>query len=113
MAQFYVVHTYNLKPEIKTSEFERFITHEWIPFVMKKKGCRGAILLKGYIGEWMTHKFDYATIEIWESAKANRDAWGGLRERWVTPPDLKPFMDRFRDYAVPESFHTFEFELVS
>lgn len=110
MALFYSVHVYNLKPGVNRAEFERFIAEQWIPYVMKKPGCRGVMLLKGYVGEWMIHKFDYATIEIWESAKANREAWGGPRKDWVTPPDLKPFMDRFQSYVVPESFRTLEFE---
>ena len=110
MALFYAVHVYNLKPGVSRAEFERFMAEQWIPYVMKKPGCRGAMLLKGYAGEWMTHKFDYATIEIWESAKANREAWGGPRKDWVTPPDLKPFMERFQSYVVPESFRTLEFE---
>jgi hypothetical protein len=110
MALFYAVHVYNLKPEVTKAEFERFMAEQWIPYVMRKKGCQGVMLLKGYVGEWMAHKLDYATIEIWESAKANREAWGGPRKEWVAPLDLKPFMDRFRSFAVPESFRTLEFE---
>jgi len=113
MARFYSVHAYNLRPEVSRGDFERFMTEEWIPYVMKRKGCRGAMLLKGYTGEWMAQKMDYATIEIWENAKANRDAWGGPKREWVAPADLKPFMDQFRGYCVPESFRTLEFELVS
>jgi len=110
MALFYSVHVYNLKPGVSKAEFERFMAEQWMPYVMKKKGCQGAMLLKGYTGEWMTQKLDYATIEIWESAKANREAWGGPRKEWVTPADMKLLMERFRSYAAPESFRTLEFE---
>jgi hypothetical protein len=113
MAQFYAVHMYNLKPEVSKAVFESFMVHEYIQFVMKKKGCTGAMLLKGYVGEWTDQKYDYATIEIWESSKANRDAWGGPRKDWTTPPELRPFMDRFRAYAQPETFRTLEFELAA
>ncbi len=52
MALFYAVHVYNLKPGVSEAEFERFMAEEWLPYVMKKKGCRGAMLLKGYTGDW-------------------------------------------------------------
>lgn len=113
MSQFYAVHVYNLKPEVQHSEFERFMLQEWIPFLMKKKGCRGAMLLKGYQGEWVKQKMDYATIDIWDSSRANRDAWGGPRPEWGDPPDIKPLMDRFRAYAEPGTFRTYEFEVIS
>lgn len=113
MGQFYTVHAYNLKPDVARSDFEAFMHNQWIAFVMKKKGCQGAMLLKGYVGEWMRQRYEYATIEIWEGVKANREAWGGARKEWVCPPDLRPFMDKFQSYVVPESFRTLEFELVS
>lgn len=113
MPQFYAVHVYNIRAEATPSTFETFMLDEWIPFVMKKTGCKGAMLLKGYKGEWMKEKKDYATIDIWESRAANRKAWGGASNVWSDPPDLKPLMERFRAYVVPETFRTFEFERVS
>ena len=112
MNQFCSVHVYNLKPGVDKAEFERFMEVEWLPLIMRKPGCKGAMLLRGYMGEWMSQKMDYATIEIWDSVKANREAWGGPRRNWVDPPELKPLMDRFRVYATPESFRTYEFERV-
>jgi hypothetical protein len=110
MSQFYGVHVYNLKPGVPKSEFERFMEQEWFPFMMRQKGCHGVMFLKGYQGEWMSQKMDYATIDIWDSPKANRQAWGGARREWTDPPELRPLMTRFRDYVLPESFRTFEFE---
>jgi hypothetical protein len=113
MAQFYCVHVYDIRPEVSTSEFERFILEEWIPFVMRKRGCMGAMLLQGYQGEWIKQKMDYATIDIWSSPEANRAAWGGPSNVWVDPPDLRPLMEQFRTYVIPESFRTYEFELLA
>jgi len=113
MSQFYAVHVYNIRPEVGAGTFERFMLEEWIPFLMKKRGCHGAMLLKGYKGEWMKSKMDYATIDIWDDHEANRKAWGGASNVWTDPPDLKPLMERFRAYVVPESFRTYEFELMS
>jgi hypothetical protein len=110
MTQFYAVHVYNLRPGVRPSEFERFMEEEWIPFMLRKEGCLGAMFLKGYVGEWMAEKRDYATLDIWISAEANRQAWGGPRNVWVDPPDLKDLMERFRAYVVAETFRTLEFE---
>jgi hypothetical protein len=110
MNQFYGVHVYNLKPGTSHAEFERFMQEEWFPAMMRRKGCQGVMLLKGYQGEWMAQKMDYATIDIWESSKANREAWGGPRREWGNPPDVKELMERFRAYVMPESFRTLEFE---
>ncbi len=112
MALFYALHMYDLKPEVRRPEFERFMQDQWLPYVMSKPGCKGAMLLKGYLGEWMDQRMEYATIEIWESKDANRAAWGGPKSTWVTPPDLRPFMERFHDYALPETFRTLEFVVV-
>ena len=110
MSQFYSVRVYNLKPETSRVEFENLSAQVWIPTVMKKKGCKGLMLLKGYVGEWTTQKFDYAAIEIWESVRAHREAWGGPRKEGAPPPDLRPFMDRLQSYVEPESLRTLEFE---
>ncbi len=112
MSQFYAVHAYDLKPEVNRNEFERFMQERWLPYVMRKKGCRGTMLLKGYTGEWRLEKKEYATIEIWESAKANRAAWGGPRSQWVTPEDMRDFMEQFTSYVIPQSFRTYEFERI-
>ena len=110
MAQFYGVHVYNLKPDAVRSDFEVFMQCEWFPYMLRRDGCRGVMFLKGYMGEWMTHGMDYATIDIWASPEANRGAWGCESDEWVDPPELKPLMDRFRAYVIPESFRTLEFE---
>ena len=112
MTLFYGVHVYNLKLEVSRAEFERFVVEEWLPFVMRKPGCKGANLLKGYTGEWMKQKLDYATMDIWESCDANRNAWGGPTNVWIDPPDLHPLMERFRSYVQPASFRTLEFECI-
>ena len=112
MALFYSIHMYNLKHGVRRHEFEQFMEEQYIPYVLSKEGCKGAELLKGYIGEWMKQRMEYATIEIWESAAANRKAWGGPMSEWVVPQDLQPYMDRFVDYCQPETFRTLEFELV-
>ncbi len=112
MSLFYSLHVYNLKPGVMHSEFETFMTTEWIPYIMSRPGCKGTTLLRGYRGEWMEHKMDYATLEIWTSAHVNREAWGGPKSTWVTPEEMQPFMERFHSYIQPDSFRTYEFDHV-
>jgi len=78
MAQFRAIHAVDLKPNVKSEEFEKFMITEFIPETKGLPGCLDVQLLKGYKGEEpgvAMAKFDYTWISLWESVEANNRAW--------------------------------------
>jgi heme-degrading monooxygenase HmoA len=101
MSKFRAIHTIDLKPEVKSEDFEKFMLEEFIPETLKLKGCLGVQLLKGYKGDLVgvaKGKSDYAWISLWESVEANNKAWT-KRGKHFTPESIVKANAKLYDFA--------------
>lgn len=101
MEKFRAIHTIDLKPEVDSEEFEKFMLEEFIPETLKMKGCLGVQLLKGYKGDLpgvAKGKSDYAWISLWESIEANNKAWS-KRGKHSTPENIEQVTAKLYHFA--------------
>ena len=78
MARYRAIHTAELRPDMDATEFEQFMTDEFLAETKKLPGCLDAQLLRGYKGSLpgvAYSKVDYAWISLWESVEANNQVW--------------------------------------
>ncbi len=101
MPKFRAIHTVDLKSNVDSKEFEKFMLTELIPEKLKLPGCLSVQLLKGYKGDKpgvATAKSDYAWISLWESVEANNEVWSKLGSH-SNPENIDKVLARLYSFA--------------